>query len=90
MWENRFSDPLPVSSMALNHCEELPPGAEGMWTECSLFNIALSVPLQYHVALPVLAECKSKYLRLDGMDMPQQTEDWHRTLQGTRTQIRDT
>ena len=35
MWEERLSD---LSPMALNPCEELPPGAERTWTEWKCLN----------------------------------------------------
>ena len=38
MWEERLSDLSPVSPMALNPCEELPAGAEHMWTELGCLN----------------------------------------------------
>ena len=38
MWEERLSDLSPVSPMALNPCEEFPPGAERMWIEWKCLN----------------------------------------------------
>ena len=38
MWEERLSDLSPVSPMALNPSEELPAGAERMWTEWKCLN----------------------------------------------------